>query len=330
MTDVVVITPIEADLVRRIEAAGARVCVLDAAERRALGGAEADADAARRLDAILGTAEVLFGVGRLPPNLMDRAPRLRWYQAMTAGVDRVPEVLLRDPRLTVTCARGHNAGPVAEHVLWALLALARQAPFMYRNQMQRRWERLTPSELAGSTLGIVGFGAIGAEVARRARAFDVRLIGIQRSAHPGAAHPLLDRLLPPEGLDELLAESDAVVVAVPLTRETRGMFGEDAFRRMRRHAVLIDVSRGGVVDDRALADALAAGTIAGAALDVADPEPLPADSPLWTMENVLISPHVSGSSAAFNQRAVDLFLDNLERFHRGEPLRHVVDPERGY
>lgn len=330
MTEVLVITPIEPELVARIEAAGARVRLLDGPERRALGGSAQDAEAERRLSEALATTEVIFGVGRLPAGLLEHAPRLRWYQAMTAGVDRVPESLLRSPRLTVTSARGHNASAVAEHVIWALLSLARGARRLHRSQEAGRWERLTPGELAGQTLGIAGFGAIGEQVARRARAFAMRVIGTRRSARPGDAHPLLDELLPPDRLDHVLAQSDAVVVALPLTAETRGLFGAELFRKMRPTAYLIDVSRGGVVDGAALAEALAVGSIAGAAIDVADPEPLPADSPLWAMENVIITPHISGSSAAFNARAVDFFLHNLRRFQAGEPLLNVVDPERGY
>jgi phosphoglycerate dehydrogenase-like enzyme len=330
MTDVLVITPIEAELVARIEDAGARVRLLDGPQRRALGGSEQDATAVHRLNEALATAEVIFGVGRLPAGLLELAPRLRWYQAMTAGVDRVPDTLLRSPRLVVTSARGHNAGAVAEHVIWALLSLARQARTLHRSQEAGRWERLTPGELAGKTLGVAGFGAIGEQVARRARAFEMRVIGTRRSAKPGDTDPLLDDLLPADGLDDLLARSDAVVVAVPLTAETRGLFGAEALKKMQPHAYLIDVSRGGVVDGAALAEALASGTIAGAAIDVADPEPLPADSPLWQMENVIITPHISGSSAAFNERAVDFFLQNLRRFQAGEPLLNVVDAERGY
>ena len=325
-----VITPIEKPLVARIEAAGATVRFLDGPERRALAGAETDVEAIRRLEEALAATEVIFGVGRLPADLLDRAPQLRWYQAMTAGVDRVPPNLLRDPRLTVTSARGHNAGVVAEHILWALLALARKAPRLTRSQSEGHWDRFTPSELAGTTVGIVGFGAIGEQVARRAKAFDMRVIGLRRSARPGDRHPLADELIPPDRLDYLLSRSDSIVVAVPLTDETRGMFGAREFARMRRQAVLVDVSRGGVVDDEALATALQAGEIAGAALDVFGQEPLPANSPLWAMENVLITPHISGSSARFNERSVEIFLENLRRYQCGQPLRNVVDPQTGY
>jgi phosphoglycerate dehydrogenase-like enzyme len=273
---------------------------------------------------------VMFGVGRLPADLPERAPNLRWYQAMTAGVDRVHPALLRDPRLTVTSAKGHNSGAVAEHALWALLALVRQARRLDASQRAHEWARLTPGELAGRTLGIAGYGAIGEQVARRARAFEMRVIGVKRSARRGDTDPALDLLLPPEGMDEMLAQSDAVVVALPLTAETRNSIGAPQFRTLPRHAHLIDVSRGGVVDGAALVEALQQGEIAGAALDVWQPEPLPADSPLWEMENVIITPHISGSSAAFNDRAVDLFLQNLRRYQAGEPLLNVVDPEKGY
>lgn len=327
---ILVITPIDQDQVARIEATGATVRLLDPAERRALGGAEADPAVRARLDAALAAAEVLFGVGRLPADLLQRAPRLRWYQAMTAGVDRVPPGLLRAPDFKISSARGHNAGAVAEHVIWALLALVRGAVTMLDSQRAHTWARLTPGELAGRTLGIVGFGAIGEEVARRARPFGMSLIATRRSARAGDSHPLIDRLLPPDGLVELLEASDAVLIATPLTEETRGLIDTAAFDRMRTSAYLIDVSRGGVVDAAALVAALQSGRIAGAALDVTDPEPLSADSPLWDMPNVLITPHISGSSAYFNERAVDLFLENLHRYTTGQPLQNLVDPVRGY
>ena len=330
MTNVAVITPLEPELVARIEAAGATVRMLDAAERHALAGAEQDVEAIQRLADALAQTDVMFGVGRLPADLLQRAPRLRWYQAMTAGIDRLSPALLRSQQLVVTSARGHNASAVAEHVMWALLSLARQAPRLMQSQFAHEWSRLTPGELADQTLGIVGFGGIGEQVARRARVFGMRVIGLRRSPTPGETHPLLDLLLPPDGLDRLLAESDAVLVAVPMTSETRGMIAAETFKKMRPNAVLVDVSRGGVVNDAALVDALRTGEIAGAALDVTDPEPLPADSPLWSMENVVITPHISGSSAAFNERAVEFFLENLRRFQRNEPLLNIVDPDRGY
>lgn len=330
MSCILVITPIEPELVARIEAAGGRVRLLDGPERRALAGSETTTEARAAVDQALAEAEVIFGVGHLPADLLEQTPNLRWYQAMTAGVDRVPQSLIRSERVTVTSARGQNAGAVAEHVLWALLALSRQAAALQASQGRREWARLTPHELAGQTLGIVGFGGIGEAVARRARAFEMRVIAVKRSAQPGETHPLLDELLPSEGLDQLLERSDAVVVALPLTDATRGLFDAAAFQRMQPHALLIDISRGGIVDGAGLAAALESGEIGGAALDVSEPEPLPAESPLWSLPNVLITPHISGSSAAFNERAVGFFLQNLARYQTGEPLLNVVDPAIGY
>jgi len=179
-------------------------------------------------------------------------------------------------------------------------------------------------------VGIVGMGHIGEEVARLARAFGCRIVATRRSVTAPTSDQHADELLPPSGLPRLLETSDYVVLAVPLTPETRGMIGAAELGMMPPHAVLVNIARGGVVDEAALVDALREHRIAGAALDVFEREPLPAESPLWDLDNVIVSPHISGGTEIYNQRAVDIFADNLRRFLAGEPLHNVVDPARGY
>jgi phosphoglycerate dehydrogenase-like enzyme len=208
--------------------------------------------------------------------------------------------------------------------------LAKKAPQYMRSQARHEWSRFMPRELYGATVGIVGIGHIGAEVGRLAKAFGCRVIATKRSAVAIETTEFADEILPASELPRVLAESDYVVLSMPLTPETRGMIGEKELRSMKPTAALVNIARGPVVDEQALIRALNEGWIAGAALDVFDQEPLPADSPLWDMENVIVSPHISGGTEIYNFRAVDIFCDNLRRHLAGEPLLNVVDPDRGY
>ena len=255
------------------------------------------------------------------------APRLRWVQLLGAGVDQVPEI--GDNRVVVTNASGIHAVPISEYVLGVMLALAKRLPFAFDNQRQRKWQRFgfTPSELESKTLGVVGLGHIGGAVARLGHAFGMRVVATKRT--PGTEQQV-DELLPPHRLHDLLAQCDFVVLAVPLTHETRHMIDEQALRSMKPGAFLVNIARGGVVDEQALVRALREKWIAGAALDVVENEPLPEDSPLWSFDNVIITPHMAGGSDRYIERAVALFVDNLERYLAGQPLRNVVDLERGY
>jgi len=265
----------------------------------------------------------------VPREAVQRAERLRWIHSTAAGVDQLlhPEVLARD--IIVTTSTGIHAGPITEHVLAVMLAFARRLPVAIRNQMARRWDRASVigEELRGKTVGILGLGSIGRELAARCRIFGMRVIGTKRT--PGTL-PEVDQVLPPDGLDEVLAGSDFVVIILPLTEQTRGLIGARELALMKPGAYLINVARGAIVQEDALIAALRAGRLRGAALDVFEREPLPQDSPLYEMEQVILTPHISGAAPDYYDRAVPLFCENLRRFLEGAPLLNLVDKQRGY
>jgi phosphoglycerate dehydrogenase-like enzyme len=278
--------------------------------------------------------------------LLARAPHLAWVHSATSGVERAltPAALARD--VLVTNARGVFSRPIAEHVLLMILAVSRHLPELLDLQRERTWQPLEGRELRELTIGIVGYGSLGRSVASLASAFGARVVAMRRrldageeratgdpTADDGEVFPLepqLDRLVGPDGLGSLLAESDVVVLAAPLTPETEGLIDETAIAAMKRTAWLVNVARGRLVDDRALIRALRENRIGGAALDTFRDEPLPQTSPYWELPNVILTPHTAWSSARVLDRSIDLFCDNLVRYSRGEPLRNVVDPEAGY
>jgi phosphoglycerate dehydrogenase-like enzyme len=272
--------------------------------------------------------------------LLVRAPHLTWVHSATSGVERAltPAALARD--VLVTNARGVFSRPIAEHVLLMILAISRHLPDLVELQRERTWQPLEGRELRELTIGIVGYGSLGRSVASLASAFGSRVIAMRRRPDAPAdgpgdgdefpVQPRLDRVIGPERLHELLAESDVVVLAAPLTAETEGMIDEAALAAMKRDAWLINVARGRLIDDTALIRALRDHRIGGAALDTFRDEPLPQTSPYWELPNVILTPHTAWSSARVLDRSIELFCDNLVRFSRGEPLRNVVDPEAGY
>lgn len=290
---------------------------------------EAIEAAERDAAALLPTTEAIIGWARFPVEALRWADRLRWIQAISAGIDRLdPRVL---ERVVLTNGNGVGAEPIAEHVITHLLMLARGAPIYLRRQVEHRWERgVQAREISGMTMGIVGMGAIGSAVARRARALGLRVIAIRRSVSRRSPDLVADEVCPPDDLPYLLAASDVVVLATPLTPETLGMIGEEQLRAMRPGSFLINIARGGVVDEPAMIVALRDGHLGGAGLDVFEREPLPAESPLWDMPNVIITPHVATGSERTMQRIEDLVCDNVRRFLDGKPLRNVVDVSRGY
>lgn len=273
--------------------------------------------------------------------LLARAPHLTWVHSATSGVERAltPAALARD--ILVTNARGVFSRPIAEHVLLMVLAISRHLPDLLELQRERTWQPLEGRELRELTIGIVGYGSLGRSVASLASAFGARVIAMRRHPDAGAPaseddgdgfpfEPRLDRVVGPDGLNDLLAESDLVVLAAPLTPETEGMIDEAAIGAMKRDAWLINVARGRLVDDTALIRALRENRIGGAALDTFRDEPLPQGSAYWELPNVILTPHTAWSSARVLDRSIDLFCDNLVRFSRGEGLRNVVDPSAGY
>jgi phosphoglycerate dehydrogenase-like enzyme len=320
--------PLDAAALARIRAIDPRIEVLDLG--MIAGRKPPDAETRARLLTEIARAEIMLGPNRIPVEYFDGAVALRWFQSINAGVERLDRDGLLRREFIVTTGSGLAAGPIAEYVLGAMVMLAKGLHTSVRHQQERRWEFRFTSELAGKTIGIVGLGEIGRETARRARAFGMRIVASRRRAEPGGLDPDCDRLVTHSGLGELLSESDYVVVAVPLTAETTRLIGARELAAMKRSAFLINVARGEIIDQQALIDALRAGTLAGAALDVTDPEPLPADNPLWGMENVILTPHVSGAVEGYGHRAVEFFAENLGRYLRGERLAHIASPELGY
>lgn len=269
--------------------------------------------------------------------LLDAAPNLHWLALSSAGAElAVERGLVRPGGLTVTTASGVHAVPISEHVFGMLLMWVRGWPEMLDLQRASKWPDregwppLQPRELSGATLGIIGLGAIGRAVARLGHAFGMRVIATHRSARPGESDPDLDQQYPLTQLRDLLAASDYVVVAAPATSETRHLIGANELAAMRPHAFLINIARGSLIDQDALITALTAQRIGGAGLDVFEQEPLPAESPLWKLPNVILSPHVAGATQRYGERLADLLIENITHLRNGEPLRNVVEPERGY
>ncbi|MGE3855473.1 MAG: D-2-hydroxyacid dehydrogenase [Dehalococcoidia bacterium] len=273
------------------------------------------------------TAEVIFcgWAGPLPRlALAQDAPHLRWVQLAHVGFDRVDPALTGDVQFTNVGEM--SAPPIAEWVIGCMLMFAKCWPAAFHSQRAHEWRRYMPRELDGATVGIVGLGAIGGEVARRARALGCRVSGMRRACEANPSHPLVDTALPPSMLHSLLAESDYVVLTAPLTAQTRGMIDAAALAAMRPDAVLLNVGRGPLIDEPALVEALQAQRIAGAALDVFGREPLPADSPLWDLGNLVMTPHIAAGTDRYYERATAIFCANLRRYLAGEPLEHLVDP----
>ena len=296
-------------------------------------------------DGPLDDVEVMLR-GRLPAETFDRilarAPNLRWVHSATAGVERVLTPASRARGLVITNARGVFSRPVAEYVMMMILAVTRRLPQLLELQAERTWQPLEARELRDVTVGIVGLGSIGRAVGALATAFGCRVIATRRRPEAGTDAALgagdepylgslmLDRVLPPDRLAELLGESDFVVLATPLTSDTRGLISDAAIAALKPGAWVINVARGELVDERALARALRDGAIGGAVLDTFREEPLPPTSPLYDLPNLILTPHTSWSSARVVDRSVELFCDNLQRFSEGRPLVNVVDPAAGY
>jgi phosphoglycerate dehydrogenase-like enzyme len=270
-------------------------------------------------------AEVLASAG-LPAEVFARANRLRWWHSWAAGPDQ-HLAALTGRSVLVTCSKGNGAIPLAEHALMLMLMLTRRSSRWASAQAERRWDHYRHAELNGQTCGIVGLGNIGADLAMKARAMHMRVLGIRRRPEPVLN---VDEVRGSESLPWLLAESDIVVQTAPLTRQTSQMFGAEQFRLMRPGALFICVSRGGTYDEQALARALLDGHLGGAGLDAHPVEPLPVDSALWTAPNTIITPHNGASSPQTPERAADIFIANLARYLAGRDLTNVVDLAAGY
>jgi phosphoglycerate dehydrogenase-like enzyme len=274
--------------------------------------------------AALARCQVLLAL-HAPADLPLLAPKLRWIHGVGAGVEQFAAAGVSEDRCVVTNSSGLSAGSMAEFVIGRLLAFWKRFPEQLELQRRHQYVQTYGRSFAGSTIGIVGLGHIGIEVARRSRALGCRVLGLRRSHVPGAASDHAEGLFGPDGLHAMLGECDAVVVAAPATDATRHLIDAAALAAMRRGAVLVNVARGSLVDEAALIESLRAGQLGGAALDVFEEEPLPAASELWELPNVLLSAHSSVSTDRYAADVFDLFLENLRRYVQGEPLRNRVD-----
>jgi phosphoglycerate dehydrogenase-like enzyme len=343
-TQVLIASPLEAELAARIQAADPRAEVQFEpdllpparypADHRGDPGFRRDAEGEARWQALLDRAEVLFGV---PGDSVDAlaevvtgAPRLRWIHATSAGAgewvrqaELAPDAL---ERVAVTTSSGVHAVPLAEFAIFGLLAVAKDLPRLAADQRAKAWPevRRPLRELRDQTLFLVGLGAIGRETARLGKALGMRTVGFRRTEGPPPEW--VDEVHGPQRLPELAGQADAMVVSLPMTDQTAGLVDRATIERLPSSCIFVNVGRGGVVDEPALVDALAGRRIAGAVLDVFATEPLPADSPLWTLPNVLVTAHAAALSARENERIVELFVDNLRRYLDGRPLRNVVEP----
>jgi phosphoglycerate dehydrogenase-like enzyme len=333
---VLITVPFAEDLIKQIEGVSPRL--------------EVNTHAAKRAKEISKKTwqgvEVLYTHQVLPE--LDQAPDLKWIQFHRAGNEQFLDTqILQKPNLVATSLSGASTPQMAEHILEMILAFGHRLPTAFALKQASTWpedaeERFSPQELNQSTVGIIGYGSIGRGVARLCRAFGATILASKYDArHPddqgymreGTGDPKGDfvrRLYPAQAVGSMVKECDFVVVSVPLTPETQNLIGETELAAMKPSACLVDISRGGVVNHADLIIALQEGIIAGAALDVFPEEPLPSDSPLWQLPNVIITPHIAGISPQYDQRAAALFIENLNRYLDDQPLLNQIDLSRGY
>lgn len=276
-------------------------------------------------------AEVLLTL-RLPPGVPESMPNLRWIHSQAAGIDYVDSAPgLLDAGVVITSSSGVHARPLSETVIGAIIALAKGFPQAVRRQGRREWLRYTPEDVERKVVCIIGAGKIGTAIAERCRAMGMRVVGVRRSAPAeGSDRGPFRWVVGQDGLTEALLTADYVVLCAPRTRETVGMIGADEFTAMKEGARFINVARGDLVNEEALIAALESGHVGGAYLDVFATEPLRDESPLWNMENVLITGHSGAGSADRDERVVEIFLENLRQYVGGRPLVNVYDHKRGY
>src|SRR4051794_38445377 len=291
-------------------------------------GRHADAfeSAAPEADVILNG----MGVGDTLKQIWGSARNVKWVHSLSAGVESTLFPELIESPVPMTNARGVFKRSLGEFATAAVLFFAKDLRRMVRNQEAARWEQFDVEEIHGRTMGVVGYGEIGRAAAERAHALGMKIIALRRRPELSAADPIVDKFYSIEDRAEMIAASDYVVAAAPLTEETRGLIGEKELAAMKPTAVIINVGRGPVISESALIKVLQERKIKGAGLDVFDTEPLPQDHPFWKMDNVLLSPHCADHTSTWLEEAMELFVDNFERFSKGEPLQNLVDKRAGY
>ena len=278
----------------------------------------------------LAQAEILMTLFARPDaEHLRRAPNLKWIQALTAGVDFFPLGEIEKQGITLTCGRGIHKVYMAEYAIAAMINLARNLHLMFRNQLKSKWERsVSQDEIHGRTVGIIGLGSIGQEIARKASMLGMRVIGVKNTPRPLEG---VDRVFGPGQMGDVFRQSDYVINLLPDTQATRGLIDKTFFSLMRPSACFINLGRGSTVNQADLIDALRTKTIRAAASDVYEEEPLPADSPLWQMENVILTPHIAGASPQYLQRAMEIIRHNLNVYISGSgQMINVVDLSKGY
>lgn len=295
---------------------------------------------------LLHRVEVLYTISALPDP--DLVPNLRWVQIHYSGVDHITDhPLVRSPEVVVTTMSGASAPQMAEFGLMSILALGHRLPEIMGSTPAERWDearytRFEPLELRDSTVGVVGYGSVGREIARLCQSLGAEVLATKHNLKQlsdqgymleGLGDPEADiprRIYPPEAIKSMVSLCDFVVITLPLTSDTTGMIDEQVFKAMKSGAFLVDISRGNIIDHGALIESLNSGHLAGAALDVYPIEPLPESSPLWEMDNVILSPHLAGASPYYISRAIDLFATNLKRYLTDDSLLNVYGSEKEY
>jgi phosphoglycerate dehydrogenase-like enzyme len=276
---------------------------------------------------LLAETEALLG-WRAPPGVLPRMQNLRWIQSLTAGVEGWLALPDLPPHVALTCARGTHQESMPENILGAIFHITKPYHQIALDNREHAWKRRMATPLKGKTLGILGLGAIGAELARKAAALDLRVIGTRQSAT--ATMPFVDQVFPPERTDEMLRQSDFVVILLPATPATENFIDAARLSHMKSDAWLINFGRGAVIRDADLIAAVSAKRIAGAILDVFREEPLPPSHPFWSTEGILVLPHIGGGHPERDRVVAALLVDNLARFLDGRPLRELVNREAGY
>lgn len=279
-----------------------------------------------------GDADAIIG-WRLTSEQLENSPRLQWLQTTSAGVERVLTPEMIDRGIVITNASGVHSVSISEHLMAMMLAFGRCLPLLMKNQQRHTWRdenlRAEVFELYGQTLMIVGVGDIGIALGNRAAAFGMKVIGVRRRTDLPQPDSF-DEIVSTDDLTKRLPEADHVAICLPLTDATRGLVGTEQIQAMKPGAFIYNIGRGPIIDQEALLQALESGRLGGAGLDVTDPEPLPEDSPLWDMPNVLITAHTSGSSPVYWRRASEIVVENVSRWQHGEALNNVIDIEQGY
>ena len=320
--------PLDGNLVQQITSVDRRIRLTNIFDLM-MAELQGDASAREKQDAPLAGAEIIYGFG-LPGDVINRAPKLKWIQTISAGADRYLNNDLRNSRVILTGVKGMHAATIGEFVVGEMLMFAKGAPSCFQQKQMKQWKPFMPSVLHSKTVGIIGLGGIGREIARISKAFSMKVLATHRSATRAEHARYVDEIYPVDDLTGLLGESDFVVLALPLTQETTAMIGEKQLRSMKPTAFLINISRGRIIDEAALILSLEEHWIAGAGLDVFEAEPLPANNRLWELPNVIFSPHIAGGMDNYVEQATAIFCDNLKRYIAGKKLLRMVNKQRGY